>query len=268
MTRRTPRNIALAALFALPLVAACEEPGGAAAADDEGGPDADSVDPDEGDDEGGDGDADEPAPPPACERASRSLALDEVSEAGIAAAEIVALAAGARGGVLRYEGGGEVGLHLEVAYEGGAIAIDHAVGDGCPADATVTVEVLVGLVTADAALKEAGAPARLVYRADDPAGVLVDLQPIDLALLHGELAPPEAIDGIGAAEFGVITFDAALFIGPPRALLGPGGAVVDGVNGLVFGTGELDAWSCPAGQEASCPGPTRSFLVGAVLLDP
>ncbi len=173
---------------------------------------------------------------------------------------------GPHDGVLAFEGGAKAATMLDIAYDGGAITIDHSTGAQCAEWAHLNIDVTVNLITEDGAFAEAAVPATLVFDANAPEGILLALQPLDVALLAGDYAPPELIDGIPAVNYEVITLDVAVVLGTPYPLPGPGGTLVEGVSGVVQGSAELAEWSCPDPDVDACEGSSRDFMVGTIDL--
>ncbi|MEZ4384920.1 MAG: hypothetical protein R3A79_26560 [Nannocystaceae bacterium] len=214
----------------------------------------------------------DPDPEPACAESQLELALGEPAPSGIAAKEIVGRSQALTGAKLTLFGFDDevTGLEIAIHYLDEPFTVLDADGAqaGCEPWTLFQIPVQVLLQSDDGRFDDL-LDATLIHHSSDPESVELRLDRVDFADLGGNFEPPKLIgpEAIARDLFSAFSLDMRVVIGDPRPMAAAGEEVLDGVQGIILGSGELADVDCPEGQdEGACDGAVE-FLLGSLELD-
>ncbi|HFE44757.1 MAG TPA: hypothetical protein ENJ18_04575 [Nannocystis exedens] len=148
------------------------------------------------------------------------------------------------------------------------VTYDDGSQGGCSAFTQIKVPAEVMLTSEDGRIVDLF-EATLVHHSDDPESVQVLAEAIDFSELAGNLQAPKEIgpEANSAEAFSSLSLDFRMVLGAPRPMATVGSEVLEEVQGVILGSGELADWSCPdEDEDDACEGAIREFFIGSLIV--
>ena len=204
-----------------------------------------------------------------CAEHQLDLTIGEAAPSGLSAKDVVERAQAMVAGQVTFFDEDASGLSITVHYVDAPFTVIDADGteEGCAPWTLFRIPVELLVRSEDGRLDDLFA-ATLVHHSGDPESVEVLVERVDWADLGGNIEPPKAIgpEAIDREAFSAFSLDLRLVVGAPRPMAGAGEQVLEGVQGVLLGAGELADVSCPDDQDGGMCESSVEFLVGSVEL--
>ncbi|MCB9568228.1 MAG: hypothetical protein H6710_13625 [Myxococcales bacterium] len=209
---------------------------------------------------------DEPPPASECSEVTIKLGIGDASPMGLRGKDVVDLGASRPYGVLTHAGGESSGFSLEIALVDEAVsAVYSPGGEGCEEYQVIRVKADAALISDDGTFDDL-IPVTLIHHSADPASVEIISEEIAWDELGGKLQPPAEIgpEASPPEAFASLALRLRAVIGDPRPMATVGDEVLEDVQGVILGRGELAEWSCPDLEGGECD-PSRDFFIGSLI---